>query len=94
MMKHVTAYRLAQISVALLLLVVIRTLGQVLLSPGIATGSLGEEQRFYVVGAFFAALAAMSAFVLHAANRDRQSSLLTGVSLIALLVYKLWYLAK
>jgi hypothetical protein len=93
-MKHFTAFRLAQASVGLLLLIVIRTLGQVLWSPGTAATSLGEGERFYVMGAFFAALAAIVAFVFHAVNRNRLSILLTAVTLVALLVYKLHYLVE
>jgi hypothetical protein len=93
-MKHLPAYRLAQISVGVLLLIVIRALGQVLWPLNTAAPSLGEEQRFYIIGAFFAALAAMSAFVLHAVNRNQLSSLLTGMTIIALLIYKVCYLPQ
>jgi hypothetical protein len=93
-MKHFTAYRLAQASVAVLLLIAIRSLGQVLWSSNTAARPLGEEQIFYIRGAFIAALAALAALILHALNRNQLSASLTAMTVIALLVYKVRYLLE
>jgi hypothetical protein len=85
-------YRLAQASIGLLLIIVIRTLGQVLWADNPAVASLGQEHSVYITGAFLASVAAMVALILHAMDRDRLAMLLTAMTVVALLVYKVCYL--
>ena len=83
-------HRLAQASIGLLVVIVIRSLGAALWSGGPATLSSAPQYAVYLQGAFAASVAALAALVLHAFDRDRLAVLATGMMVVALAIYKVW----
>lgn len=81
--------RATQISVGLLLVIVIRPLGEVLrLHHAVGDGLTVAQIEPYVIGALAAAVAALAVAVLHFVNRDRSAVSVTIATVVALLIYK------
>jgi hypothetical protein len=81
--------RLAQISLSLLLVIVIRTLGEILRLTYAAGGPLSAARVApYVTGAAAAAVAALAVAPMHFSGRDRSAVSLTFATIAGLIVYK------
>ena len=92
-MARLRPQRIAQVAVGLLIVIVLRALGELLhIDVCGATGftSLG---KLYATGAMAAAAAALVAFALHAMGRDHAAIGVTAVSILGLMVYKIIDLA-
>jgi hypothetical protein len=88
-MGRLSLHRIAQGAVALLVVIVLRSLGELLrIDPCGATG-LTSEGRLYVVGAMAAAASALVTLALHAMDRNRTAIAMTAVTILALLTYKI-----
>lgn len=83
-----TPHRTAQVAVALLIVIVLRSLGEVLCIDAHGATGLTSEGRLYVIGAVAAAAAALVAFALHLFNRDGLAMAIAGVSILGLFLYK------
>lgn len=81
---------MTQISVGLLLVIVIRALGEVLrLHYAVGDRLSGAQVGPYVIGALAAAVAALAVAILHFLNRDRSGIVVTISTVVALLIYKI-----
>ncbi len=88
-MRGVTARRLAQVGLGILLLIVIRSLAEFFRLRFVHGDALTIAQVTpFVAGALFAALALALAAVCHAAALHRASIAVVVATVIALFVYK------
>lgn len=87
-MAGLTASRIAQGAVGLLIVIVLRALGELLRIDACGATGLTSEGRLYAIGAMAAAVAALVAFALHVLNRDHLAIAVAGVSILGLLAYK------
>jgi hypothetical protein len=88
-MLQISTRRLAQAAIGVLIVIVIRTLSELLLSYDAVSHSPGAHQKIYIIGSLAAAVAALGAHILHAFGRDKLVLLVTVVTIIALLAYKI-----
>jgi hypothetical protein len=87
-MAALTPRRIAQGVIGLLIVVVLRALGELLRIDACGTTGLTSEGKLYATGAMAAAAAALVAFALHISNRDRLAIAVAGVSVLGLFAYK------
>ncbi len=88
-MRGVTARRLAQVGLGILLLIVIRSLAEFFRLRFVLGDALTFAQATpFVAGALFAALALALAAVCHAAALHRASIAIALATIISLIVYK------
>jgi hypothetical protein len=80
---------MAQISVGLLLVIVIRSLGEVLrLHHALGHRLPAAQASPYVIGALAAAVAALAVVTLHCLHSDKCGIVVTVTTVVALLTYK------
>jgi hypothetical protein len=89
-MGRLTLPRIAQGAVGLLMVIVLRALGELLRIGGCGTTPLSPDGTPYVAGAMAAAAAALITFALHASGRDHAAIGVAVVSIVALLTYKIF----
>jgi hypothetical protein len=92
-MGSLTLHRIARGAVGLLIVIVLRALGEFLRIGACGATALSPEGKLYLTGAMAAAAAALVAFALHAMDRDRVAIGVTAVSILGLLTYKIVALA-
>jgi uncharacterized membrane protein len=88
-MLQISTHRLAQVAIGVLIVIVIRALSEVLLMYNPASLSSGAQQKVYIIGSLAAAVATLAAHILHAFRRDWLVLVVTAVTTISLLVYKI-----
>ena len=88
-MKHLTPPLLARLGAGILLLIVIRALGEVFRLEFVQGEALTIEAiRPFIVGALAAALALAMALLANWADRPRLSMAITLLTILALFIYK------
>ena len=81
--------RMAQISIGILLVIVIRSTAEILRLHHILGDQLTAAQVGpYLVGALVAAITALAVAVLHFTGRDRTSIVVTVSAIAGLMIYK------
>jgi hypothetical protein len=91
LMQHLTPPLLARIGAGILLLIVIRSLGEVFRLEFVRGEALTIEViRPFIVGAFAAALALGLTLLASLANRPRLSMAVTLLTIAALFIYKVF----
>jgi VanZ family protein len=88
-MLRISTRRLAQVAIGLLIVVVIRTLSEILRLYNPAIIGSNADLRVYVIGSLAAAVAALATHIFHALGHDRLVLLVTSITIIALLIYKM-----
>jgi hypothetical protein len=88
-MTRLSALRLAQVSIGVLLLVIVRSLSEVFRLQYLHGEALGLKQVTpYVAGALFATVALALTVICYFASLYRASMAITAAALILLFVYK------
>ena len=88
-MAGLTPTRIAQGAVGLLIVIILRALGELLRIDACGTTGLTSDGRLYAIGAMAAAAAALVAFALHVLNRDRLAIAVAGIGILGLFAYKI-----
>ena len=88
-MIPLSRHRGAQLALGVLLIVVIRSLGEFLRLYDPAVTHIGAELFLYLSGALAAAIAALLVLILHALGRDRSAIFVTVAAILGLLAYKI-----
>ena len=82
-------HRMTEVAIVLLLVIVIRTLGEIIRLHYIFEDHLTSAQAGpFVIGALGAAVAALAVAILHFLERDRAGLVVTVCAIAGLLVYK------
>lgn len=82
-----TTARVSLLALGVLLLIVIRSIAEVFRIAGPAQG-IADDQYFYLVGAFAAAIAALLVLALHAFGRHLLAIGVAAAVVVALFAYK------
>jgi hypothetical protein len=88
-MLRISTRRLAQVAIGLLIVVVIRTLSEILRLYNPSVIGPDAHLRVYLIGSLAAAVAALATHILHALGYDRLVLVVTSITIIALLIYKI-----
>ena len=88
-MLLISNHRLAKVAIGVLIVIVIRSLSEVLLMHNPVSLGSSAQQKVYIVGSLAAAVATLATHILHAFRRDRLVLIVTAVTIIALFAYKI-----
>jgi hypothetical protein len=88
MVKWISSPPSAQVAIGVLIVIVIRSIGEFFLLGGSAGAPLTGEQVFYIEGALAAACAALIVLVLHALRRHAAAVVFTVAAIVGLIVWK------
>jgi hypothetical protein len=92
-MSGLTHRRMAQIAVGLLIVIVLRTLGELWRLDACRTGPLASDAKLNLIGATAAAVAAFVSFILLATAYHRLAIGVAAISTLGLFVVKVTRLA-
>ena len=93
-MAGLTDRRMAQIAVGLLMVIVLRTLGELWRIEACGMTPLASEGKLYLLGAMAAAAAAFASFILLAADHHRLAIVVAAGSTLGLFVFKVMALTS
>jgi hypothetical protein len=86
-MRNLSTFRIAQVAIGILIVVVIRTIA-VLVPITSNLPDLNDSKTLYLVGALIAAVSALACHVLLAFGKHRLVLLLAGTTMFGLIVLK------